>query len=292
MELIRTSYFERKTKIVFSFLALIFCLSGITDEANFQKALSLYRNKQYKESMQLFAKEATENENAEAYFYIGTMFMGCSEIPADMEKAKIFLKISADKGNVSAQYNLGTLYLKEKNILESVRYYEKAAKNGNTDALYNTGLIFAKGDGCEKDLPLALDFFRSAADMKNEAALYMLGTIYEKPGDYAVKADMKLAVEQYQKAADLGSVNALLRLGIIFSSDEDREEGMKKTFECFKRAAELNPDNIEILEAFGDLCSKFERFEEAKAEWNKALLKAKDEDTKKRILQKIDQKKY
>lgn len=243
--------------------------------------------------MQLFAKEAAENENAEAYFYIGTMFMGCSEIPADTEKAKIFLKISADKGNVSAQYKLGTLYLKEKNIVEAVRYYEKAAKNGNTDALYNTGIIFAKGDGCEKNLPLALEFFRSAADMKNEAALYMLGTIYEKPGDYAVKADMKFAVEHYQKAADLGSVDALLlRLGIIFSSDEDREEGMKKTFECFKRAAELNPDSIEILEAFGDLCSKLERLEDARTEWNKALLKAKDEDTKKRILQKIVQKKY
>ena len=61
----------------------------------------------------------------------------------------------AEKGNSTAQFNLGLMYDKgdgvRQNFPKAVRWYRLAAKQGNVSAQFNLGLMYYKGEGVARD---------------------------------------------------------------------------------------------------------------------------------------------
>lgn len=61
----------------------------------------------------------------------------------------------AEKGNVSAQYNLGLMYYDGQGVTQdyvrAVEWYRKAAKQGDADAQYNLGKMYSHGQGVIQD---------------------------------------------------------------------------------------------------------------------------------------------
>ncbi|MEI8248806.1 MAG: tetratricopeptide repeat protein, partial [Lentisphaerota bacterium] len=62
----------------------------------------------------------------------------------------------AKQGNADAQYNLGLCLKKgdgvEKNLVEAVKWFRKAAVQGHAQGQLNLGVCLKKGDGVEKNL--------------------------------------------------------------------------------------------------------------------------------------------
>lgn len=90
----------------------------------------------------------------------------------DVAAAKF--KELADKGDASAQFNLGSLYHQGQGVAQDDKqaalYFAKAAEQGHTDAMDNLGLRYAKGEGVAQDWAQAYKWFSIAGMRKNVSA--------------------------------------------------------------------------------------------------------------------------
>jgi hypothetical protein len=77
------------------------------------------------------------------------------------------VKAKAEKGDATAQFNLGLMYMNdlgvEKDYAEAVKWYRKSAEQGNANAQNILGIMYEKGNGVEKDYVEALKWYNKAA---------------------------------------------------------------------------------------------------------------------------------
>ena len=143
----------------------------------------------------------------------------------------------AEKGNATAQYNLGRMYQNGAGVpndtKKALEWYSKAAAQGNANAQYNLGVMYQNGDGVEKDMKRGVELISQAAEQGFAWAQYTLGVIYQN-GE-GVPVDRKKAVEWYSKAAEKGNPKALFTLGLIYENDEQDD---KKVSEAYMQADE------------------------------------------------------
>jgi hypothetical protein len=92
----------------------------------------------------------------------------------------------------------------------AVSWYRKAAEQGNTKAQYLLARMYFEGRGVAQDDAEAFEWYRKAAEQDNVGAEYALGRMY----DYGrgTEKDGAKAVEWYQKAVAQGSQDAKDRL--------------------------------------------------------------------------------
>ena len=92
----------------------------------------------------------------------------CAEAQQDEAKQKQFLedKANAEKGDAAAQYFLGLDYYfgkgVEKDQVEGVKWFRKAAEQGHADAQSNVGIAYHLGIGVPKDYVEAVKWCRKA----------------------------------------------------------------------------------------------------------------------------------
>src|SRR5207249_7973463 len=75
---------------------------------------------------------------------------------------------AAERGDISAQYTLGTIYDQglgvPRDYREAFRWYTMAANGGHYFAQYNLGGMYHDGQGVPKDDAVAAAWWRKAAD--------------------------------------------------------------------------------------------------------------------------------
>ena len=88
----------------------------------------------------------------------------------------------AEKGDATAQKNLGLSYWKGEGVpedkAEALKWFRKAADQGNVTAQYNLGVVYSKGEGVPEDKAEALKLLRKAADQGHAQAQAILGIAY------------------------------------------------------------------------------------------------------------------
>ena len=57
----------------------------------------------------------------------------------------------------------------------------EAAEKGNAEAQFNLGLCYENGEGIQKDLQAAVNWYRQAAEKGNAEAQYYLCLLYTSP---------------------------------------------------------------------------------------------------------------
>lgn len=92
------------------------------------------------------------------------------------------------------------------------------------------GVCFKKGDGCEKDMQKAFEWYSKAADNGSSRAQFLLSIFY-KNGDF-VPQDYAKELQLLQASAEKGFVSAETRLGFLFCYGErgarkDEKEAVK-----------------------------------------------------------------
>ena len=102
------------------------------------------------------------------------------------------LRPLAEQGLAAAQFNLGLLYANgqgvQKDDAQARQWYEKAAAQGHADAQVNLGILFVYGRGVPQDYKMAVYWLRLSANQGNDLAQRKLGLMYERgdgvPQDY------------------------------------------------------------------------------------------------------------
>ncbi|WP_052046362.1 trypsin-like serine protease [Candidatus Paracaedibacter symbiosus] len=166
------------------------------------------------------------------------------------------LKKAAEKGDVSALFNLGLMYAEgraglppgEQAYQQAMKWYMRAAEKGFPEALLNLGLMYAEGrtglpQGEQADQQ-AVKWFKKAAEKGNITALFDIGWMYAEgraglpPGEQADQEAMKW----YKRAAEKGDASALLNLGLMCTEGRaglpQGEQVDQQAVEWFKKAAE------------------------------------------------------
>ncbi|PKC60139.1 kinase-like protein [Rhizophagus irregularis] len=118
--------------------------------------------------------------NSEAKYWLGYYYY-YAEIPElqqldQDERHKFALKIfreTADKGNPSAQLRYGMHLWKVANYSEAIRYLEMSANSGNSTAMYNIGSAYWNGNFVIKDQDKGARYLKEAAMQNQPKAIEM-----------------------------------------------------------------------------------------------------------------------
>jgi uncharacterized protein len=90
----------------------------------------------------------------------------------------------AERGDASAQCNIGVMYEQGRgvaqNYREAMRWFRLAAVQGNASAQSNLGVMYYKGQGIAQDYGEALKWYRLAAEQRNPEAQFNLGVMYDE----------------------------------------------------------------------------------------------------------------
>lgn len=177
------------------------------------------------------------------------------------------LKRAADANNVQALNAYGTYKLEEAlssptikkeayrtETTKSFLMFSKAAGFKDANGLYNLGMCYMRGYGTTTDMDLALDCFRSAAEMGHPGAINNLGGFYRD--GIIVRKDAKMASRWFAKSAEFGNSYGELNLGLAYQRGEGVEADPIKAAELFKASAEQG--NIEAMDAYGTCLYKGE----------------------------------
>ena len=108
------------------------------------------------------------------------LFLCTSTLLADGEFDQLLINAEAGDGiaqtAVGAKYYLGSGV--EKDYVEALKWFRKAAEQGDSDAQFNLGVMYGTGQGVAKDYVEALKWYRKAADQGNASAQNNLGLRY------------------------------------------------------------------------------------------------------------------
>lgn len=183
--------------------------------------------------------EKAERGDASAQFQVGLMYLTGKGIARNDNSAFKWFKTAAEQGNCYAQSNLGYCYRYglgvTANYGEALKWYRTAANSGSDRAFLNVGLCMLNGIGTKKNISEAVAWLKKAAEKGNADAQYMLGSIYQK-GD-GVDKDTREAIKWYRKAADQGNDNAQYNLGCIYYKGDGVEQDRDEGMRLFESAA-------------------------------------------------------
>ena len=125
---------------------------------------------------------------------------GADKVEKDVERAKVWLNIGAEQGDISSLYNLGVQLSGERNEREAVLYFRRAAEMGFAGSQNNYGWHLYKGNGVKQNKAEAVYWIVRAAEQGEPFAYGSLCEIYGA-GDVFARNDIE-AMKWCRLAAD------------------------------------------------------------------------------------------
>ncbi len=109
-------------------------------------------------------------------------------------------------GNADAQYHLAVMYAEgegvEKDLPKAAELLQQAVAQEHTDAQLMLGLFNVYGDGVPTNPAKGAKLIAQAAEAENDVAMYYLGNLYA--AGLGVKKDIPTALNWMKKAEDNG----------------------------------------------------------------------------------------
>ena len=199
------------------------------------------------------------------------------------DKLKELIK-KAEKGDISAQTELGEMYLHGNGVKadykKSMEWSKKAAEKGSYRAMTNIGILYLDGLGVEKDYKKAFDSFSKATDGGDMKGPRYLGIMSEK--GLGVKKSLDDAAFYYEIGDSSGDLVSSYKLGKLYEKVGD----YAKSIEFYKKAeGRMDKTTAPMYEALGDLYADGKGVEkstkEAKEYYEKAVKSGSQEATNK-----------
>ncbi|KAI8350157.1 hypothetical protein BD560DRAFT_314078, partial [Blakeslea trispora] len=164
---------------------------------------------------------------AEAQFFLANSYgTGTMGLPTDTEKAFSFYFQGSKQNHPGCTYRTGVCYevgagtKRDKN--HAMQFYRKAANLGDQAAMYKLGVILLKGFlGQPKNPREGISWLRRAAqkaDADHPHALHELGLAFEKEGIPSILPDLNYARELFTQAAQYGFAPSQFKLGLAYEN--------------------------------------------------------------------------
>jgi tetratricopeptide (TPR) repeat protein len=120
--------------------------------------------------------------------------------------------------DAESQYRRGMEYADRQDDAEAVKQLRMAAEQGHTSAQFNLDVMYSMGRGVARDDAEAVKWYRMAAEQGDASAQFNLGVAYDN-GRGAARDDEE-AVKWYRMAAAQGEANAQNNLGVAYANGQ------------------------------------------------------------------------
>lgn len=215
------------------------CVSGAEKgeaDAQIELALRYYEGKgveKDKEKAMELAKKSADQENGKALYFLAYMENGSK----NTAQALGHLKMSADKGYVLAQREMGIIMYSIGNYEQAYQWHLKAAKQGNIMSSYECGAFLLAGQGVKQDLKEAVSWLRKAAETGFMPAQFELGVCYAQ-GE-GVEQSYEESFKWISKSAKQNHPRSFLILGMYYIKGMGVDQDVEKGYKCIVKAANL-----------------------------------------------------
>lgn len=157
----------------------------------------------------------------------------------DPYKAFKAYKLSAEKGNKESMFMLGIMYAKgdgtEKDMEKSADMFEHAAGLGHISAQNYLGIAYLEGKGKKQDYNQAIKLFMKSAKSGHRQAQYNLGNIYYN--GFGVKQDYKEALKWYRQSAAQGNSDAMYNIGYMYENAQGVKQDYLEAVKWYMKAS-------------------------------------------------------
>lgn len=157
----------------------------------------------------------------------------------DYQKALRLIRPLANDGDAAAQFNLGLIYATGQGVQRddaaAAVWFRKAAEQGYASAQSNLGTVYLYGRGVTQDDTEAVVWFRKAADQGDAIAEFLLGNQYAN--GKGVPQDYSEAMVWFRRAAEQGHPVAKLFLGVMYAEGRGVSQDFVRAHMWFSLAA-------------------------------------------------------
>lgn len=177
------------------------------------------------------------NGDPEAQNIIGQRYLGgFDDYPVDEEQAFYWLSKAADNGVISAQYNIGLMYLNgsgtEQDEDQAFIRIKEAAENDFEDAYQQLAIFYCNEVGTDRNLREAMIWADKAFQSGNENAAELIEFI---KGETLEQIE---EINRLKRSANEGDVDAQFTLGDLYFWGNDIPQNYEEAFSWMKMAAE------------------------------------------------------
>ncbi|NQV81211.1 MAG: sel1 repeat family protein [Alphaproteobacteria bacterium] len=138
--------------------------------------------------------------DAQAQFYVGTMYRHGFGTETDNEEGLFWLIKAAKQGHIRAQFVLGFEAIQDGRPADAAPNIVAAAQAGFAPAQYHAGLLFRDGAGAPQNSLSALGWFLQAAEQDYLAAQYAAAMLLAFPPE-GIRQDLPAAYRWFEIAA-------------------------------------------------------------------------------------------
>ncbi len=157
----------------------------------------------------------------------------------------------------------------EKSIQKAIEWYTKAVDQGNVSAMNSLAFIYSKGEDIKKDPKKAAELYLKAATLGNSDAQWSIALCY-KDGD-GVEKDWGQAFNWMKKCAESGNDNGIKYLGDFYFNGVGVERDIKKAYECYMKLSNLSISQGDVQNNIGAYYMETHQYQEAISCFEKAL---------------------
>ena len=141
--------------------------------------------------------------------------------PPDDDAVETALR-AHDAGALQGTVGVAKMTLKgeggDRNLTKALEYYENAANRSSPDALNGLGYMYFYGDNVPKNETTALSYFRRAADLGNGDGSVNAGLMLR--AGLGAERNVTAAHEHFERCARMNHVSCMYQAGIIEASGE------------------------------------------------------------------------
>lgn len=145
-----------------------------------------------------FLELGSEMKELNCVSYLAYCYDVGQGVEKNPEKALELYLQTAQLGHTSGMSNTGLILLDAGRAKEGFEWLQRAGTTGFTPALYWLGHCHENGNGTEKNLVTALEYYRKAAEKEEAQAYYALGRFYQE--GIAMEANPSEALKFFEKA--------------------------------------------------------------------------------------------
>lgn len=224
-----------------SFLAtagLILTLQmGAVSANSLQDARSAIESQEYGAALEQLRPLAREG-NPDASNLLGQMYEQGLGVEVNEEEAARLYRQGANQGHLDSVTSLRAL--QNKAFAQEFSRLMPIAKAGNAQAQNRIGEMLEFGQGVERDVEAAYQWFHRAAEQGEISAWHNLGRSYNFGS--GVEQSYATAEEWYRKAAERGYTKSLFFLGTLYATDHGQDDSYSSdiiAYAWLKNAADL-----------------------------------------------------
>lgn len=198
------------------------------------------KNQDLERSLSLF-RAAESRGDTLSMTELGDCYRDGIGLKRDPTEACRYYKKAATMGYAEAQVRYADCLYQghgtSKDVSRALYFVELAIKQSSGDGHRLKGDILLDGDGTEKDVGAALIHYRKAVQLKDPAAMVILGKLYES-GNEGISQDLSRAFQLYKRAAEMKDSLAMNNLGVMY------ERGLFVR-QCYSKAVEWYVKGVE-----------------------------------------------